>query len=410
MTLGEPGFTRSFAVGGYPDSSLFDLVRTNVALLRGYPDDAFAGRSFAQANVEYRFPLGEPAARLADPAGVPPPPARHPVLRRGRRLDRRASRLGDVKTAARGRPRRRQHPRPPPALHGRGGAGPRFRGAAATTKALLPGRAGLLGVASLHGGDPCRTHVRLGSMVVILGANVMARTAADRITYPAARRADHVDTYHGVAVGTPTAGSRSSTPRRRRPGWRRRTRSPSPTSRRSRAAPRSRSGSTALWNYERYGVPYKEGGRYFFTRNDGLQNQAVLYTVPSLDARAPGAARSQHPLQGRHRGPGRDRGQRGRQAPGLRRGRGRLRLEHLEGAERRHRPGPRRTSCAGSSSPAPPGRRTARASSTAATTSPARGRAQERQPRPEDLLPQARHAAGRGRARLRAQGPARVAA
>jgi Omp85 superfamily domain/WD40-like Beta Propeller Repeat len=60
LTLGEPGFTKSFAVGGYPDSSLFDLVRANVALLRGYPDDAFVGRSFLHANFEYRFPLADP--------------------------------------------------------------------------------------------------------------------------------------------------------------------------------------------------------------------------------------------------------------------------------------------------------------------------------------------------------------
>ncbi len=40
---------------------------------------------------------------------------------------------------------------------------------------------------------------------------------------------------------------------------------------------------TQLWNYERYGVPFKEGGRYFFTKNDGLQNQAVLYTLRSLE-------------------------------------------------------------------------------------------------------------------------------
>jgi len=41
---------------------------------------------------------------------------------------------------------------------------------------------------------------------------------------------------------------------------------------------------TRLWDYERYGVPFKEGGRYFFTKNDGLQNQSVLYTMASLEA------------------------------------------------------------------------------------------------------------------------------
>ena len=59
-TRGEPEFERSFAVGGYPNSNVFDLVRTNLAVLRGYPDDAFTGRRFVAANAEYRFPLFSP--------------------------------------------------------------------------------------------------------------------------------------------------------------------------------------------------------------------------------------------------------------------------------------------------------------------------------------------------------------
>lgn len=39
---------------------------------------------------------------------------------------------------------------------------------------------------------------------------------------------------------------------------------------------------TELWNYPKHSTPYKEGGRYFFYQNDGLQNQYVLYTANNI--------------------------------------------------------------------------------------------------------------------------------
>ena len=41
---------------------------------------------------------------------------------------------------------------------------------------------------------------------------------------------------------------------------------------------------TALWDYEKYRPPFKEGDKYYYFKNDGLQNQNVLYESATAEA------------------------------------------------------------------------------------------------------------------------------
>ncbi|GGZ05254.1 prolyl oligopeptidase family protein [Pseudoduganella plicata] len=126
-------------------------------------------------------------------------------------------------------------------------------------------------------------------LLAALGAEAFALPCApgaaqgNPLTYPATQKVDQRDDYHGTTVADPyrwledansaetkawveqqnklTQGYLAQIPER--------------------AAIRAR--LTQLWNYERFSVPFREGGRYFYSRNDGLQNQAVLYTMKTLN-------------------------------------------------------------------------------------------------------------------------------
>lgn len=102
--------------------------------------------------------------------------------------------------------------------------------------------------------------------------------------YPPSPRQSHVDVYHGMEVADPYRWLEDSVSEATRQWIRAQNqvtfayleslpwRSP------------IRQRLTQLWNYERYGIPFRQGDRYFYFKNDGLQNQSVLYTLASLEA------------------------------------------------------------------------------------------------------------------------------
>ena len=106
---------------------------------------------------------------------------------------------------------------------------------------------------------------------------------------PETRRTEQVDSYHGVDVPDPyrwlEADVRES---EEVAAW---TEAQNDAARAyldalpQREAIRRR--LTELWNYERWSTPTVRAGRYFFLKNDGLQNQAVLYVAdtPGGDGR-----------------------------------------------------------------------------------------------------------------------------
>lgn len=102
------------------------------------------------------------------------------------------------------------------------------------------------------------------------------------ITYPEAARSDVRSTYHGTAVADPyrwlEATQSESTQR-----WMREQNAlsePLIDALDSHGLFKER--LTKLWNYERSSTPFRRGDRYFHFRNDGLQDQSVLYVADSL--------------------------------------------------------------------------------------------------------------------------------
>jgi prolyl oligopeptidase len=103
--------------------------------------------------------------------------------------------------------------------------------------------------------------------------------ASAQLQYPEAQRDDDVDHYHGVAVADPYRWLEDiDSPQTR--AW---VQAQGKLSSAYLAALPHRSEIArrlhTIWNFERWNAPERYGSNWFYTHNDGLQNQAVLFVT-----------------------------------------------------------------------------------------------------------------------------------
>ena len=118
---------------------------------------------------------------------------------------------------------------------------------------------------------------------LLAGCTQHAPPGAPRLVYPQAQKVDQVDDYHGVKVADPYRWLEDPDSPESRAWIEAENKVTFAYLEQIPARQRIRDRLTKLWNYEKYGTPFKRGQRYFYSKNDGLQNQAVLYTVDKLD-------------------------------------------------------------------------------------------------------------------------------
>ena len=116
-------------------------------------------------------------------------------------------------------------------------------------------------------------------LAMTLTASLFAQT---KITYPKTNKVEQTDDYHGTKVSDPyrwleddnSAETKAWVEAQNKVTFDYLNQIP------ERAKIKTR--LTELWNYEKYSAPFKRGSKYFYYKNDGLQNQSVLYVATSI--------------------------------------------------------------------------------------------------------------------------------
>jgi prolyl oligopeptidase len=106
---------------------------------------------------------------------------------------------------------------------------------------------------------------------------------AQKLQYPRTRKVEHKDTYHGLEVADPYRWLEDESSPETAQWVAEQNKVTFAYLERIPFRARLKERLTALYNYPRYTAPARRGDYFFFSKNDGLQNQSVLYVQKGLD-------------------------------------------------------------------------------------------------------------------------------
>ena len=105
-----------------------------------------------------------------------------------------------------------------------------------------------------------------------------------KLTYPITKKDNTVDTYFGVKVTDPYRWLENDTTKETAAWVKAQNKVTSSYLEKIPFRNKLKERLTNLTNYEKIGAPFKKNGKYYFYKNDGLQNQSVLYVQNTLDS------------------------------------------------------------------------------------------------------------------------------
>jgi len=120
-------------------------------------------------------------------------------------------------------------------------------------------------------------------MILLLMPIAFTFTNAQKIKYPETKKIDHVDDYHGTKIPDPYRWLEDNNSKETAEWVEAENKVTQDYLAKIPFREAMKKRLTELWNYEKYSAPSKHGIYYTFSKNDGLQEQSVIYIQKGLN-------------------------------------------------------------------------------------------------------------------------------